>query len=301
MNLPAYIGRFAPSPTGPLHIGSLIAAVASYLEARRHHGRWLVRIEDIDAPRTIPGAASTILDQLAAHGLEWDGEVLWQSWRLDAYQEVLDHLHEKGFVYPCACSRKEIADSSLRAPDGSYRYPGTCRQGLPANRQAHAWRVRTDAGPLPWLDLIQGAQQEDVWETIGDFVLRRGDGQFAYQLAVVVDDARQNVTHVVRGADLLDSTARQILLQRLLGYPQPVYAHLPVATNPAGEKLSKQTLAAPITSEQPVENLWRALHFLAQNPPAALRHAGLDDLWQWAFANWDLAKVPRQRHSVINS
>ena len=300
MNLPAYIGRFAPSPTGPLHIGSLIAAVASYLEARRHHGRLLVLIEDIDAPRTIPGAASTILDQLAAHGLEWDGEVLWQSWRLDAYQEVLDHLREKGFVYPCACSRKEIADSSLRAPDGSYRYPGTCRQGLPANRQAHAWRVRTDAGPLPWQDLIQGAQQEDVWETIGDFVLRRGDGQFAYQLAVVVDDARQNVTHVVRGADLLDSTARQILLQRLLGYPQPVYAHLPVATNPAGEKLSKQTLAAPISSEQPAENLWRVLHFLAQNPPATLRHAGLEELWQWAFANWDLEKVPRKRHSVIN-
>lgn len=299
MNFPAYTGRFAPSPSGPLHIGSLIAAVASFLEARCHNGRWLVRIEDIDAPRTIPGSASTILDQLAAHGLEWDGEVLWQSWRLDAYQEVLDQLREKGIVYPCACSRKEIADSSLRAPDGSFRYPGTCRQGLPKGKEAHAWRVRSDAGVLAWQDLIQGPQQENVWETTGDFVLRRGDAQFAYQLAVVVDDARQGVTHVVRGADLLDSTARQILLQRLLGYPQPEYAHLPVATNQAGEKLSKQTLATPIDIEQPVENLWRVVHFLAQNPPPALRHASLEEFWQWAFANWDLTKVPRSRHAVI--
>lgn len=301
MNRPAYIGRFAPSPSGPLHIGSLIAAVASFLEARRHAGRWLLRIEDIDAPRTIPGAASTILDQLAAHGLEWDGEVIWQSWRLDAYQEVLDELSHKGLAYPCACSRKEIADSSLRAPDGSYRYPGTCRHGLPAGKSARSWRVCTDTGALSWQDQIQGPQQENVWETIGDFVLRRGDGQFAYQLAVVVDDARQGVTHVVRGADLLDSTGRQILLQGLLEYPQPVYAHLPVATNPAGEKLSKQTLATPVDTETPVENLWRVLDFLAQRPPQALRHASLEEFWAWALAHWDLDSVPKNRHAQIHS
>ncbi len=183
------IGRFAPSPTGPLHQGSLVAALASCLEARANKGRWLVRMEDVDAPRTQVGAADTILSQLEACGFEWDGPILWQSQRLGAYQAALDCLIAEGLAYPCACSRREIADSALRAPDGSLRYPGTCRNGLAPGRATRAWRCRGDSGLLEWNDAIQGAQREDLTQTVGDFVLLRADGQFAYQLAVVVDDA----------------------------------------------------------------------------------------------------------------
>lgn len=300
METSPYTGRFAPSPTGPLHIGSLIAAVASYLEARTHSGRWLLRMEDIDEPRNVPGAASTILEQLEAHGLEWDGDVLWQTRRIEAYQAALDALRQSGDAYPCACTRKEIADSSLRAPDGTYRYPGTCRQGLPANRQARAWRIRTCTKVLSWQDQIQGTQQEDLWDTVGDFVLKRADGRFAYQLAVVVDDAYQGINHVVRGADLLGSTARQIWLQEKLQLPRTVYAHLPVATNPAGEKLSKQTLAAPVNQDTPVKNLWLVLDFLGQQPPAEILHAGLTECWPWALAHWNLEAVPRQHGAIVH-
>lgn len=296
-----YVGRFAPSPTGPLHFGSLIAALASCLEARCHHGKWLLRIEDVDMPRTVPGAADTILRQLEAHGLRWDDEIMWQSRRLDAYHEALERLVAAGMAYPCACTRKEIADSSLLAPDGAHRYPGTCRNGLPPGRQARAWRLKADSGILHWQDAIQGEQTEDVGHAVGDFVLLRADGQYAYQLAVVVDDAAQGVTHVVRGADLLDSTARQILLQHRLGLPHPAYAHLPVATNPAGEKLSKQTLAAAIEVDTPTANLWHAMQFLGHNPPPALRHAPLAEFWQWALAHWHLDVVPRVRHITPNT
>lgn len=300
MNPHAPVGRFAPSPTGPLHIGSLIAALASCLDARQRGGQWLLRMEDVDAPRTQPGAADTILRQLEAYGFEWDGPVLWQSQRLDAYRAVLDQLIRVDLAYPCACSRKEIADSALLTPDGSHRYPGTCRNGLPAGREARAWRVKTEVGTLAWQDLILGAQHEDVWRDVGDFVLLRADGQFAYQLAVVIDDALQGVTHVVRGADLLDSTARQTHLQRLLGYAQPVYAHLPVASNAAGEKLSKQTLAAPLNAQAPLTELLRALRFLGQNPPAELNSATLAELWDWARAHWRLESVPKLRQCVID-
>ncbi|MDP5241144.1 tRNA glutamyl-Q(34) synthetase GluQRS [Uliginosibacterium sp. 31-16] len=295
----AYIGRFAPSPTGPLHIGSLIAALASCLEARAHHGQWLVRMEDVDAPRTIPGAADTILHQLDACGFEWDGPVLWQSLRLEAYRDALDTLLAQKLAYPCGCTRREIADSALIAPDGAHRYPGTCRDGLPAGRSARAWRVRTDTGTLRWHDAIQGPQQEDVCAAVGDFVLLRADGQFAYQLAVVVDDAWQGVTHIVRGADLLDSTGRQIYLQGLLGAPLPAYAHLPVASNAAGEKLSKQTLATPLDARNPVGDLLRALRFLGQNPPTDLCGASLAEVWYWAREHWSLASVPRVRQQTI--
>jgi len=295
----AYVGRFAPSPTGPLHIGSLIAALASCLEARAQGGQWLVRMEDVDAPRSVPGAAETILRQLDSFGFEWDGAVLWQSQRLDAYRTALDELLAHDLAYPCACTRREIADSALLAPDGAHRYPGTCRHGLPPGRTARAWRLRTEPGLLRWDDAVQGPQAEDVASAVGDFVLLRADGQFAYQLAVVVDDAFQGVSHIVRGADLLDSTGRQIWLQRRLGAAQPAYAHLPVATNAAGEKLSKQTLAAPLDADQPVADLLRALRFLGQNPPAALAGAGLAEVWHWAHAHWSLAAVPRRRHAPI--
>ncbi|MEN3110402.1 tRNA glutamyl-Q(34) synthetase GluQRS [Uliginosibacterium paludis] len=290
-----YTGRFAPSPTGPLHEGSLLAALASCLEARAHNGRWLLRMEDVDAPRTQPGAADHILRQLEAFGFEWDGEVLWQSQRLEAYQHSLDQLCQRGLAYPCGCSRREIADSALRAPDGSLRYPGTCREGLPAGRSPRAWRCRTDAALIEWQDALQGLQHERLAESTGDFVLLRADGQFAYQLAVVVDDAWQGVTHIVRGADLLDSTGRQYHLQRLLELPHPAWTHLPVLTNAAGEKLSKQTLAAPIESTRAADQLAMALRRLGQPAPAGLEAEGLAAVWAWARANWSLARIPRQR------
>ena len=286
-----YVGRFAPSPTGPLHFGSLIAALGSYLEARHHGGQWLLRIEDVDAPRTVPGATDTILRQLDAYGLNRDGDILYQSQRTDIYREALNRLIADGKAFACACTRRELADSAL-APDGSRRYPGTCRSGLPPGQSARAWRLRTTEGVVAWHDAIQGDQAENVAQAVGDFVLLRADGQFAYQLAVVVDDACQGVTHVVRGADLLGSTARQIALHAALALPPPHYAHLPVAANPAGEKLSKQTLARAIDPASPVQTLHDALVFLGQAPPRALRDADLQTLWAWSLANWSLARVP---------
>lgn len=286
-----YVGRFAPSPTGPLHFGSLIAALGSCLDARHHGGQWLLRIEDVDAPRTVPGASDTILRQLDACGFCWDGEVLYQSARTALYGDALQRLVDAGMAFGCACTRRELADSAL-APDGSRRYPGTCRAGLPAGQAARAWRLRTTDELVRWHDAIQGDQVENVGQAVGDFVLLRADGQFAYQLAVVVDDACQGVTHVVRGADLLGSTARQIALHQALALPPPHYAHLPVAANPAGEKLSKQTLAPAIEPAYAARALYDALLFLGQAPPPALRGATVPDLWRWALANWSRAQVP---------
>lgn len=285
-----YVGRFAPSPTGPLHFGSLVAAAGSFFDARAHRGRWLLRIEDVDAPRTVPGAARSILATLERYGFAWDGEVVWQSARLDAYRDAFAWLEARGDAFPCACSRREIADSAL-ARDGSRIYPGTCRAGLPPGRPPRAWRVRAE-GRIAFDDRIQGPQEEDLASEVGDFVVLRGDGQFAYQLAVVVDDAAAGVTEVVRGADLLGSTARQIHLQRLLGYATPRYAHLPVVVNAAGEKLSKQTRAAPVDDADPVEALFAALVFLGQSPPIALRRASLGELHDWAIVHWRIATVP---------
>lgn len=291
----AYVGRFAPSPTGPLHFGSLVAAAGSLLEARAHQGRWLLRIEDVDTPRCIAGAAGGILATLERFGFEWDGEVAWQSKRIDAYAAALERLKTAGHAFPCACTRRELADSAL-ARDGSRRYPGTCRQGLPPGREARAWRVRAE-GLIGFEDAIQGWQEEDLARDCGDYVVLRADGLYAYQLAVVVDDAAAGITHVVRGADLLDSTARQIHLHHLLGTPAPAHAHLPVATNAAGEKLSKQTLARAIDDQPPSGALVAALAFLGQNPPADLADMPLAEVWRWARANWQLARVPRKRHA----
>ncbi|MEW5943953.1 MAG: tRNA glutamyl-Q(34) synthetase GluQRS [Pseudomonadota bacterium] len=286
-------GRFAPSPTGPLHFGSLVAAVGSYLEAKSHGGEWLVRIEDLDAPRVVPGAADGILRTLEACGMHWDGPVVHQSRRIEAYRAALAELDRLGMVYPCSCSRREIADSSIAGPGGLI-YPGTCRTGAKAERP-HSLRVRTEGGQVEFRDLLQGQIRQNLEAEVGDFVLRRADGLFAYQLAVVVDDAQQGVTEVVRGADLLDSTPRQIYLQRLLGLPTPSYLHLPVVVNEEGEKLSKQTLAPAVGGANPVPLLARVLAFLGQQPPAELTEADPDSFWRWAVANWRTEKIPRRK------
>ncbi len=290
---PAYRGRFAPSPTGPLHFGSLVAAVGSYLEARAHGGHWLLRMEDLDPPREQPGAAGGILRILEIYGFEWDGEVLYQSTRHEAYENALTCLRERGLLYPCACSRKEIADSVVRGIEGPV-YAGTCRNGL-RGRVIRSWRVRTDQTPIGFDDMLQGHQVQVLERDIGDFVLKRADGLYAYQLAVVVDDAYQAITHVVRGSDLLDSTPRQIYLQRMLGFPTPAYAHLPIAVNAQGEKLSKQTLAAPLDTAQPGAGLWRALSFLGQHPPSELYAATPAAIWQWTLQHWQPALIPHCR------
>lgn len=296
-----YRGRFAPSPTGDLHFGSLVAALASYLDARHHGGEWLVRMEDVDGPRNVPGAAESILSCLEAHGFVWDGPVLWQSSRLEAYQAALERLLEAGLAYPCACSRREIAEQAARrALDGGLLYPGSCRKGLPAGREPRAWRLKVQ-GQVDFLDRLQGFQSQWLERDVGDFVLLRADGQFAYQLAVVLDDAEQGINHVVRGADLLDSTPRQIFLQHCLGFDEPVYAHLPVATNRAGEKLSKQTRAPALVPEQAAANLVEALEFLGQSPPQELAGAGVREVWAWARENWDFSLIPRCRGLVRES
>jgi len=291
-------GRFAPSPTGPLHFGSLVAAVGSYLSAKSQGGEWLVRMEDLDPPREMKGAADDILRMLEAYGFEWDGPVMYQSRRRDAYETALEALKHDGVLYACGCTRKEIADSSIRGIEGPV-YPGTCRGGLPGGREARALRVHTENAWIEFDDRIQGPQHSQLEADIGDFVVKRADGFYAYQLAVVVDDAEQGITEVVRGADLLASTARQIHLQRLIGYSTPVYAHMPAVLNPAGEKLSKQTNANPL-SRDAVPMLWHALSFLGQSPPDEWRTAVLTDFWTAAQRRWSESKIPR-RPGIISS
>ncbi len=287
-----YRGRFAPSPTGPLHFGSLVAALGSYLEAKTCGGQWLLRMEDVDAPRCSAAAAAEILRTLEAFGLTWDGEAVWQGCRTDAYAAALERLKSAGHVFPCGCTRRELADSAI-APDGATIYPGTCRQGLAAGREARAWRLRVGNARIGFDDAIQGRIDSDLACEAGDFILFRADGLFAYQLAVVVDDAAAGITHVVRGADLLASTPRQIFLQQCLGVPTPAYAHLPVAVNAAGEKLSKQTRAEPLDNSRPGPALLAAMRFLGQHPPPGLSAATVQDILAWAVDNWQLARVPR--------
>ena len=289
-----YRGRFAPSPTGPLHFGSLVAAVGSYLETHWNRGKWLVRMEDLDRPREVRGASAAILRMLEAYGFEWDGQVVFQSRRDAAYGAALKRLERERAVFPCACTRREISDSALAVASEPI-YPGTCRKGLSPGRSARAVRVRVDNTAIAFEDLLQGRIEQNLAREVGDFIVRRADGLFAYQLAVVVDDFEQSITDVVRGADLLASTPRQILLQRLLGHPVPRYMHLPVVVNECGEKLSKQTLAAAIDAEHPLPELIRALHFLGQDPPRTLAAASVRELWQWAIPEWRLERVPRVR------
>ena len=288
------VGRFAPSPTGDLHMGSLMAALASCLEAKKQGGRWLVRIEDLDPPREMPGASARILKDLERFGFEWDGPVVYQSARHARYREVLERLIAEGHVYPCACTRREIQAAGLVGVDG-YRYDGRCRNGLPAGAKPRAWRLRVPDEYIGFDDGIQGRQGQNLQQEVGDFVLLRADGCWAYQLAVVVDDADQGVNQVLRGADLLDSTPRQIYLQRLLGGREPQYLHIPVIANAAGEKLSKQTLAPALRSGNEADQLWQALKLLWQSPPAELAGAQLHEVWQWAQANWSVGYMPHTR------
>ena len=291
----SYVGRFAPSPTGPLHFGSLVAALASYLDARAHDGQWLVRIEDIDETRCNGVHTTDILRTLQAFGLQWDGEVQIQTARKASYGAALQALRVRGLVYACACSRSEIADSAINGLEGPV-YPGTCRDKA-LGEFGNALRLRTANEKICFSDLAQGEICQQIGADIGDFVLQRRDGLFAYQLAVVVDDAAAGITHVVRGADLLDSTARQIYLQHLLGYPTPTYLHIPVAVNAMGQKLSKQTLATAIAdaSEAPQILLLAALRFLGQSTAGMRTTASVDDLLTLAVRNWERATIPCAR------
>jgi glutamyl-Q tRNA(Asp) synthetase len=287
-------GRFAPSPTGPLHFGSLVAALASFCDARADRGDWLVRIEDVDLPRALPGAEREILAALERCGLGWDGPVVRQSERGALYAAALDRLRAQGDVYPCACTRRELESAPIGA-GGERVYPGFCRDGIPADRsgrQARAWRFRVGDERVDWHDRLHGAQTQDLAREVGDFVVARADGLFAYQLAVVVDDAAQGVTDVVRGADLMASTARQILLQRRLGLPTPTYLHVPIAVDAAGAKLSKQTLAAPIPDD-PLRALLAAWRFLGQALPDGREAPSTVVAFRaWAVSAWDPARLP---------
>jgi glutamyl-Q tRNA(Asp) synthetase len=305
----SYRGRFAPSPTGPLHFGSLVGALASWLDARAHNGAWLVRIEDIDRPRTVPGAAEDILKTLDQFGLHADEPPIWQSERTERYQQALDQLRAAGLVYPCGCTRKEISDSLLNAHarNTTLAYPGTCRNGL-HGKPARAWRLRvpdedveTHAGEdaagnpagrtergsatIMFDDRWQDFQTQNLATEVGDFVLRRADDQWAYQLAVVVDDADAGITHIVRGADLLDSTARQIYLQRCLGVPTPSYLHVPVVTNREGEKLSKQNGATALDTSRPLDALRAAAAHLGLDMGNE-RHESLEAFYDAATTAW---------------
>lgn len=271
--------------------------MASYLEARSRNGVWLVRMEDLDRPRVVRGASDDILRTLEACGMEWDAPVVYQGGRADAYHRALHELRRRGALYPCACSRREIADSAIAGIEG-YVYPGTCRDGAPYGRRARSWRVRTIGARIAFEDAIQSHVQQDIEAQIGDFVLYRADAIYAYQLAVVVDDAEQGITDVVRGADLIDSTPRQIFLQKLLRLPSPRYAHVPVVVNARGEKLSKQTGAAPVSRENPAAALYATLEFLGQAPPAILARSGIREVWNWAIPNWRLDRVPRVRSHI---
>jgi glutamyl-Q tRNA(Asp) synthetase len=287
---PKYIGRFAPSPSGPLHFGSLVAALASYLDAKAHGGTWLVRIEDVDETRCKPEHADDILRTLAAFGLNWDGDVMVQSRRKPAYEQALARLSEASLTYACTCSRKEIADSAMGI-EGPI-YPGTCRAlAMPMPNKNNAIRVLTSNEPIHFTDCVQGEISQRIESDIGDFVIKRRDGLFAYQLAVVVDDAAQGVTHVVRGADLLDSTARQIYLQQMMGFTTPQYLHVPIVINDAGQKLSKQTLAPGISAADAVTVIEAALRFLGQvNSPPSASVAGL---LVSAVKSWRVDSIPR--------
>jgi glutamyl-Q tRNA(Asp) synthetase len=287
-----YRGRFAPTPSGPLHFGSMVAAVGSYLDAKAHAGQWLLRIDDLDPPRIAPGATDSILRCLETFGMEWDGDIVHQGARNEAYHAELHRLRQAGLVYPCACSRREIDEAGIDGIEGAV-YPGTCRNGMPAGRGARTLRVRTDTTTIEFYDLLQGPVHQALETDIGDFVLYRADQVFAYHLACAVDDAEQGVTHVVRGADLIASTPRQIYLQRLLGLPTPAYLHLPVAVNAAGEKLSKQTMAQAVGTGNPARTLDRVLRFLGHPPPAESRNAGLGELWRWATEKWRRERLPR--------
>jgi glutamyl-Q tRNA(Asp) synthetase len=286
---PRYVGRFAPSPTGPLHFGSLVSAMASWCDAKAHLGTWKVRIEDVDVPRSVPGAEAAILSALERHGFEWDGPVVRQSERTALYAAALAALRDREMLFACSCTRKALEAAPLGA-SGERVYQGTCRDGVAAGRSARALRMRVGDEVIAFIDRVQGAQQQRLSSEVGDFVVRRADGLFAYQLAVVVDDAEQGVTDVVRGADLLASTPRQILLQTHLQLPKTSYLHHSVAVDARGEKLSKSTGAAALPGGA-LQGLVAAWSFLAQRPVPS-PPGSVDEFWQWAHRAWDVSLLP---------
>ncbi|MFN0040117.1 MAG: tRNA glutamyl-Q(34) synthetase GluQRS [Burkholderiales bacterium] len=283
-----YLGRFAPTPSGPLHLGSMVAAVGSYLDARAHRGSWFVRIDDLDEPRVVPGASESILDCLQRFGMRWDGDVAYQRLKSSRYASAFETLRASDAVYPCACSRREVEQAGMAGAEAAV-YPGTCRNGMPEGRTARAWRMRTTGVRIRFDDKIQGLVEQDLAADIGDFVLARADGVPSYHLACVVDDAESGITHVVRGADLVNSTPRQILVQQHLGFAGPEYLHLPVVVNRHGEKLSKQTRAPAVDPSNAAAILRRILQFLGQEVP---RDQNLEDLWEKAIAGWSRVRVP---------
>ena len=278
----SYSGRFAPSPTGDLHFGSLVSAVASFLQAKHVHGEWLIRMEDIDPPREVPGSATRILHDLSRLGLNSDRPVLYQSTRTSAYQSAIDTLLSEGKAFWCGCSRNDLPPSGI--------YPGTCRNGLAPGKYPRAVRFKVGGSTIRFSDLIQGAIEENLEDSVGDFIIRRADGLPAYQLAVVVDDAFQGITEVVRGLDLLESTARQIHLQHVLGLPTPAYAHHPLAIGDDGRKLGKRLGSDPVGRLPAAQAVSAALQFLGQNPPGGME---LKDLWSWACEHWQADSIPR--------
>ena len=288
MSSPRYIGRFAPTPSGYLHFGSLLAAVASYLDALHHQGCWLVRMEDLDTPRTIPGASDHILRTLRTYGLHWNGEVLRQSERLQRYQQVIDQWLESGQAYYCDCPRREII-----ANNGVY--PGTCRERQLPAAPDHAVRLRVTDQPLSFDDRLQGTITQNILQTSGDFIIRRRDGIIAYQLAVVIDDIDQGMTDIVRGADLLDSTPRQLWMYQLLRHPAPRYLHVPLIMRLDGEKLSKRLGSAPLEADQAVATLHRALRILTPDIPPELASAPVADQLEWAVRHWQPERLPQNR------
>jgi glutamyl-Q tRNA(Asp) synthetase len=286
----SYIGRFAPSPSGALHFGSLVAALGSYLDARSNGGQWLVRMEDLDPPREKAGAADDILRTLESFGLEWDGPVMYQSRRQEAYREAMEELRRTDRIYSCYCSRKEISVAGQTGVEGVI-YPGTCRSLRSRSHAPHSQRLITEYEAVTFHDRIFGKIRQHVESEIGDFILHRADGYFAYQLAVVVDDAEQGITRIVRGADLLLSTPRQILLQELLQLPTPQYAHLPLVTDDHGRKLSKQSLDLPVERLSPLPALHKAYAFLGQKRPDC-DFISTGEFCSWAKDHWRLENVP---------
>lgn len=287
-----YRGRFAPTPSGPLHFGSLVAALGSYLQARAAGGEWLVRMEDLDPPREVAGAADAILRTLEAHGLAWDGPLLYQSGRGEFYFQVFEELDRLGVLYGCACTRKEINTAMPRGRYGPV-YTGRCRHGVPTGREPRSLRVRVEGGERGFTDPLQGPFSQHMEREVGDFVVRRADGLTAYQLAVVVDDADQGVSEVVRGSDLLDSTPRQLYLQEVLGLVRPAYLHLPVAANPLGQKWSKQTFAPALDDGDPMPALAAAWRFLGQSPfEGEAREASPEEFLVWAAERWRVERIP---------
>ncbi|VAW53247.1 Glutamyl-Q tRNA(Asp) synthetase [hydrothermal vent metagenome] len=284
-----YKGRFAPSPTGSVHFGTLVAAVASYLQAKKNNGEWIIRMEDVDVTRKVESSDIEILNTLEAFGFEWHGEILYQSTQTEYYEKALQQLILQSLVFPCICSRKQLNEIDCDI------YPGTCRNKSLLEKSDHALRILANDVSVEFTDLVMGKQSQNIKQQCGDFIIKRRDGLFAYQLAVVVDDAIQGITEIVRGADLLGSTPRQIYLQQQLGYTTPTYCHLPLAIDNHDNKISKSEGAAKVDVKNREKHLYDTLKFLGQKPPADLLTCSINDIWQWATTNWNTNTVPQKK------